>query len=75
MRAIQRLTALVLLGPMLGGCAVVGAAGAVAGAAVDVGATAVGVGATAVGVAADGVGAAAGAVTGGSSKDDKKSGN
>ncbi len=75
MRTICRLTALALLGSMLGGCAVVGAAGAVAGAAVDVGSMAVGVGTTAVGVAADGVGAAAGAVTGGSSKDDKKSDN
>jgi hypothetical protein len=72
---IHRLTTLALLSSMLGGCAVVGAAGAVAGAAVDVGSAAVSVGTTAVGVAADGVGAAAGAVTGGSSKDDKKSGN
>lgn len=75
MRAIQRLTSLVLLSSMLGGCAVVGAAGTVAGAAVDVGSAAVSVGTTAVGVAADGVGAAAGAVTGGDSKDSKKSGS
>lgn len=70
MRMLCRLGAIALLGSLLAGCAVVGAAGVVAGAAVDVGATAVEVG-------ADTVGAVAGAATGGSSsmKDDKKSDN
>jgi hypothetical protein len=56
---------------MLGGCAVVGAAGAVGGAAVAVTGTAIGVTGKVITATAHGVGDVAGAVIPGGKKDDK----